>query len=397
MASIKTKFAVGTFLALGLALTVIAIIWLGMSHYLDKGQRYVAYFDESVQGLDKDSPVKYRGVPVGRVEKVGVAPDAKLVEVVIRFESKRKPAEHLEGIFAQIKSIGITGIMFIELDRKKEAEPAVAPKLTFTPEFPVIDTRPSDISKILSGLEGIIYQFKTLDMKAISDKLKLTLDNINQTFVDAQIKVVSSDLRKALKRIDSLLQDKGLEQITQTVTEVAGSLDALLADTGKTINRIDRIIIHNEAGIKATIDGFKITLAEFNRAVGKLDRILATNEKSFNEAVNHFSLAMQSADKFLAGLDRVLADNEGKIDDTFEQLNDSAKNADQVMQEGADLIKNIDERIADLHRHLLVTTQNLRIASENLNSLIDMVSDPPSLLFFGEPLPPRRVETDRSD
>lgn len=397
MASIKTKLAVGAFLAMGLALTVIAIIWLGMSHYLDKGQRYVAYFDESVQGLDKDSPVKYRGVPVGRVEHVGVAPDANLVEVIIRFDAKRRPEEHLEGIVAQIKSIGITGIMFIELDRRKEGEPDVSPKLTFTSDFPVIATRPSDISKILSGLEEVIYQLKALDTVGISKKIKLTLDNINQTFEDAQIKALSSDLRKALRSVDSLLKEKGLAQIAETVKDAAGSLDTLLADAGKTIKRIDRIIIHNEAGIKSAIAGFKVTLEEVNRAVGKLDTILATNEKSFKESVNHFSQAMQSADKFVAGLDRVLASNEGKIDDTFEQLNDSAKNADRVMQEGADLIKNIDKRIADLQLNLLVTTQNLKTASENLNSLIDIVADQPSQLFFGEPLPPRKVAPDRSD
>jgi len=393
----SSHYKLGLFVIAGLVALVGGVIYLGVGAMFRETVIIETCFDESVQGLDRDSPVKYRGVPVGRVEHVRVAPDAKLVEVIIRFESKRKPAEHIEGIVAQIKSIGITGIMFIELDRQKKSEPVLAPKLTFKPEFPVIATKPSDISKILSGLEGIIYQFKALDMQSISDKLKLTLDNINQTVVDAQIKVVSSDLRKALKRIDSLLEDQGLERITQTVMEVAGSLDTLLADAGKTINRIDRIIAHNKAGITATIDGFKVTLEEVNRAVGKLDRILATNEKSFNKAVNRFGLAMQSADKFVAGLDRILAANEGKIDDTFQQLNNSAKSADQVMQESADLVKNIDERIADLHQHLLVTTQNLRVASENLNSFIDMVTDQPSLLFFGEPLPPRRVEPDRSD
>ena len=191
MASIKTKFAVGLFLAIGLALTIVAIVWLGMSHYLEKGQRYAAYFDESVQGLDRDSPVKYRGVPVGRVEHVRVAPDGKLVEVIIRFDSKRRPEDHLEGVVAQLKSIGITGIMFIELDRKEKGSPDTIPKLTFTPEYPVIATRPSDISKLISGVEDVIYQFKALDTREISQKLKLTLDKINQSFDDAQIKDLS--------------------------------------------------------------------------------------------------------------------------------------------------------------------------------------------------------------
>ena len=73
MASQKTKFAVGLFVAGGLACVVLVVIWLGMSRFLEKGQFYVTYFDESIQGLVVDSPVKYRGVFIGRVDSFGVA------------------------------------------------------------------------------------------------------------------------------------------------------------------------------------------------------------------------------------------------------------------------------------------------------------------------------------
>ena len=69
MATLKTKFMVGLFVVTGFSFAVVAVVWLGMSNYFEKGQYYVAYFDESVQGLDKDSPVKYRGVTIGSVNK----------------------------------------------------------------------------------------------------------------------------------------------------------------------------------------------------------------------------------------------------------------------------------------------------------------------------------------
>jgi len=53
MATIKTKLMVGIFVLLGFTLATVSIIWLGMSNYFEKGLYYVAYFDESVQGLDK--------------------------------------------------------------------------------------------------------------------------------------------------------------------------------------------------------------------------------------------------------------------------------------------------------------------------------------------------------
>ena len=119
MASIKTKFTVGLFVAIGLAIAIVAIIWLGMSNYLQKGQFYSAYFDESVQGLDKDSPVKYRGVSIGRVHSISVAPDATLIQVILKIESGLKIEKDLiSDLVARLKSVGITGIMFVELERK---------------------------------------------------------------------------------------------------------------------------------------------------------------------------------------------------------------------------------------------------------------------------------------
>jgi len=142
MASIKTKFNVGLFVMLGIIIATVAIMWLGISNYFEKGKLYAAYFDESVQGLNKDSPVKYRGVTIGRVDSIRVAPDATLIEVVMKIETDLK---HGSNLVAQLKSVGITGIMFVELDHKRDDEPNYSPEINFPSKYLVIATKPSDI------------------------------------------------------------------------------------------------------------------------------------------------------------------------------------------------------------------------------------------------------------
>ena len=93
MASQKIKFTVGLFLTCGILMALLAFIWLGVSRVFEKGQHYVTYFNESVQGLNVDSAVKYRGVSVGRVDSIGVAPDSKLVEVVLKIETDQELGE----------------------------------------------------------------------------------------------------------------------------------------------------------------------------------------------------------------------------------------------------------------------------------------------------------------
>ena len=149
MASQRTKFTLGLFVISGIAMIFSAVIWLGMSRYLKKGQLYTTYFNESVQGLDVDSPVKYRGVSVGRVERISVAPDGNLIQVVLKIESHQRLDRN---IVAQMKSVGITGSMVIELDRKKKGDPNFSPPLNFPSKYPIVASKPSNIHKMFDFL-----------------------------------------------------------------------------------------------------------------------------------------------------------------------------------------------------------------------------------------------------
>ena len=67
---------VGVFvLLLGGALFGVAL-WLSAGGQFQRDQqRYHAYFDESVAGLNRNAPVRYRGVEVGRVIDIKLATD----------------------------------------------------------------------------------------------------------------------------------------------------------------------------------------------------------------------------------------------------------------------------------------------------------------------------------
>ena len=80
-------FLIGIFVLTGLVILIATVIWLGKTQFMEESKLYVTYFDGSVEGLEKGSPVKYLGVPVGTVDKIKVAPDGKLVEIVMQIES----------------------------------------------------------------------------------------------------------------------------------------------------------------------------------------------------------------------------------------------------------------------------------------------------------------------
>jgi len=71
---------------------------------LSEGADVHRLFDESVQGLQGDSIVKYRGVDVGAWKDPG-GPDNKLIGVVIKVNLRDKLAANT---MAQLKAAGIT-------------------------------------------------------------------------------------------------------------------------------------------------------------------------------------------------------------------------------------------------------------------------------------------------
>lgn len=332
MDSQKTKFAVGLFVFSGIVIALMAIIWLGMSKFFEKGQFYAAYFNESVQGLDIDSPVKYRGVSVGRVERIGVASDSKLIQVVLKIESGQKLDS---SIVSQLKSVGITGSMFIELDRKKAGETDRSPPLSFPSEYPIVASKPSDISVILKGLDDVLSQIKSLDLESISGKIKATLDNINNKVTDADVKGISDSVKSSL----------------------AGA---------------GRILNHPKwGGIIASIES---SVQSLDIAMEKAVHIMSAGENT------------------LVQIEDIVEDEEKTIRTAFEDFKKAMQNANIFLEKGSALISGTDESLFYLKNSLMVTAQNLERASENLNRLIELVADHPPQLLFGEPPVPRTVE-----
>ena len=274
MARRTSKFMIGLFVTIGILIGMVAVVWLGASKYLEKGKTYVTYFDESVQGLQLDSAVKYRGVEAGRVERIRVAPDNRLIEVIMKINLRGKlEREHV----AQLKAAGITGIVFVELDRKEPDKPDLSPKITFASEYPVISSQPSDIKQLLSGIENVIQSLNKVDTQGISDQIKSTLKVLES--VVASVNNVVGSVEKALgtgKLEEAIVEVKNtLLKVQNFVSDAKKELQAMnLGKTGTNLEnataRLDKIM--NSGEIEAVLVEVKDTAKKMNQLVEGLDK-----------------------------------------------------------------------------------------------------------------------------
>lgn len=327
MASLKTKFSVGLFLICGISIVILGVIWLGMSNFLEKGRLFVTYFDESVQGLDVDSPVKYRGVHIGRVHTIGVAPDGRLIEVVLKIESHIKPDGDTENLAAQLKSVGITGLMFIELEQKG-ADTRTYPPFEFKPQYPVIASRPSEISKLFQGIEDIFNLFRALDADTISNQLTSALKKINQTIDEAQVAELIADVRKTVKDIQVLMDTDQVDQMLRSFEQTSTSLNKMAINADKGISDI------------------RLTV---NR------------------------------------LDRIIAGSGGHMQVMTADLKASAMQVKRAMETATALLENTDRQVDAIQRQVLVTLNRIDRATDSLNRFLDKLSNQPSQVIFSAP------------
>lgn len=330
MATLKTKFSVGLFLIIGMTAAIVAIVWLGMSNYLEKGRFFVAYFDESVQGLDKDSPVKYRGVHIGRVSQINVAPDERLIEVLLKIESEIEPQKEAENIVAQLKSVGITGLMFIELERRKPGEADVSPAINFKPPYPVISTRPSDISKLFEGIEDAFNVFRAIDSKAISEQLVSVLEKMNASIDALKIDNIGNDLHATIQAMQNLMNPEKVNRLVESLERASDS--------------INRAAVNADSGI-----------SEIRRAVSTLDRVVNAS----GDDVKHMTADLKQA----------------------------AKEVKTALVAASALLDNTDQRVDVLNRQLLKTLLRMDQASETLTRFLERLSNQPSQVVFSGPAP----------
>ena len=301
MAKKTSNFLIGLFVVMGVLIGAVLIVWLSASKYFQKGPVYAAYFNESVQGLQMDSAVKYRGVDVGNVEKIRVAPDNKLIEIIMKINLK---GDNTKELVVQLKSAGITGLVFIELDQKDPKAPDLSPKIEFATEYPVIASRPSDITLFLSSIEHILTGVKTIDFKGISDQIHTTVTAINKILTGESADHIT----------------KNIDSITAKLDTIAGDIQRLTAESGSITN--------------------------------------------------------------------ILGETKGFLTDGRAFIN----TARDELQSAGSLINGLDGNSRSLAVDLKIVSDNLRRASDSLNTLLEQLDNSPSQVIFSNPVKTGREE-----
>ena len=180
----------GTFVVLVTALLALLAIWLTR----DNSQRdlYEMTTSQTISGLQPQAPVRFRGVPVGKVERIGF--DAKIKGNVLIGISIDRSAPVTKSTFATVASQGVTGLGFIQLDDKGESKERLQPNDADPPRIPL---KPGSLDKLIKQGEIIFSQ-----ASEAAERLNLLLSEDNQKAIHVavtQLSEASSSLNRIAK------------------------------------------------------------------------------------------------------------------------------------------------------------------------------------------------------
>jgi len=340
-------FKVGLFVIAASVIAIIGVLVLGVGSVFQKNTLIETYIDESVQGLDVGSAVKFRGVPIGKVEKISLTSAEYATRkryVLVRvgivptmLESPLADSNHAgfkleieRGLRLRLAAQGLTGVAYIEADY---ADPQRNPPLEidWQPSYPYVPSTRSRITQLSESVEKILRSVENVDIGRLVDGMEKSLGIIT-------------------KVVEGVKFDK-----------LSGEAMALLSEVRDTNRQLKSLVVSDE--IKGAI-GDAAAAAKGARV------IIDSAEKPMQQLLADLPQASDSVMRLIKRLDTV----SGDLPETSAQLRQT--------------LRRLNRLLASQQQDIQAAVENIRSITENVKDLTEDAKQFPSQAIFGAPPPP---------
>ncbi|WP_353433249.1 MlaD family protein [Polynucleobacter sp. MWH-UH23A] len=289
-------FRLGIFVLAAIGALVTAILIFGSGQIFKKSFFVETYIKQSVTGLDTGAAVRFRGVKIGQVTFIGLTGDVyeddmpfkeRKQYVVVRMQifgekvDQKQIADFVKNsLRARVKSMGITGVNYIEFDFSPQSAEDHAPlPYSWKPEYPVVPSLPNQADEIISGIQKLISALNEVNIDGTQKKFDALLANLNVLMAgngkdNAGLVQSVKNMNVILERIAKVTDKNELSilmreligtmvAIRQTVTTMQGDTQLTienLKQTSEQLNEFSRIASQSPSSIIWGEPPAKITL-----------------------------------------------------------------------------------------------------------------------------------------
>lgn len=296
MAARSNHFKIGLFvIVVAIAAIVIAII-LGASRVGGDTVTFHTYFNESVDGLEVDSPVKFRGVPIGVVSSIRIARDHRHIDVTEKIEASHlarlgftdhgEPANVPADLRAQLASAGLAGGKIISIDFfDPKSHPA--PELPFPTPKRTIPSTPSMLKSLEDTLVRGMDRMPELADAVIASTRRVDrmLAQLEEDGVSEKVAATLTRADRALGRLDTTMRGVQRSGVTDKTARTLDEMGAALRRVNVALDRVD-----GKDGLLASARRASDVVGDLGAGVGWTARELDQTLREVREAAESIRL-----------------------------------------------------------------------------------------------------------
>jgi paraquat-inducible protein B len=249
-------FRLGVFVLAAIGVLIAIVLIFGSGQLFKKSFMVETYLKQSVTGLDTGAAVRFRGVKVGQVTLIGLSGDIyekdvpfekRLQYVVVRMQifGDKLTEQQIEdfvknNLRARVKSMGITGVNYVEFDFANETSDYDPLPYKWQPAEPVIPSLPNQADEIIMGLQ----KFVTALNNANIDQLLINLNSLmagdgkgNQGLVGS-VQSLNLILARIAKATDKDELNVLVRELIGTMVSLRQTVSSIQGDTATTVENL---------------------------------------------------------------------------------------------------------------------------------------------------------------
>lgn len=306
--------AIGAFLIGALAIAVTGTVVLASGTWFQRLPVFISLFPESVNGLENGAPVKFQGVPVGRVTAINIRIDPRddsfkvPVEYEIDLHRLTTPAgtyvnlsdsvvlrqQIAKGLRAQLQMESfVTGVLYLELSYRRDSTP---PRLEDRPtRWPEIPSTPSLQAAIGGGAGSIL------------EKVIGILERVNGLLNDLNMREINGAVAQSTKAVQDLLTAPELRQTLRQMPATTAQLQRTMAETERLAARLTAAVDPLQTQVSGVSAEATATLKSLQQTLDETHGLLSTDTgpgyaltgtlKSLREAADALKVLINSLER----------------------------------------------------------------------------------------------------
>lgn len=237
MESRASHIAVGSFVVILLGSLFAFLIWTAKVQFGKVNDVYRIYLIGSVTGLQEGSPVRFLGIPVGTVTKLGLNQEggARIVATIEVDHGTPIKADSEASLELQ----GLTGGSYIQISGGSEGAPRLQ---SDDGKPPVIQSRPSRLAEVADAVplllsRAVVLLDRLSALVTDENRAALAATLANGQTLSKNLADASADVAQTLKSVGTLgktLNDSTAPKVEETLATLQTSLKTLTDATVET-------------------------------------------------------------------------------------------------------------------------------------------------------------------